>query len=63
MDRQNTWFVGIDTHKYQHTAVAIDGFYRPTDAVSIPNHPKYFSRLLEILAQSCSNETTLVFGL
>lgn len=63
MDYQNYLFVGIDTHKNQHTAVVINCFHQKLGAVQTPNNPNKFNEFIQDLKSFVSNQETLLFGL
>lgn len=63
MDFQKTLFVGVDTHKNHHTAVAINAFHQPVAVVQTPNNPRSFPGFLKTILAETTGEMTLVFGL
>ena len=63
VDFQKTLFVGVDTHKNQHTAVAINAFHQPVAVVQTPNNPRNFADFLKAIIAEVTEEITLVFGL
>lgn len=63
MDYQNHLFVGVDTHKNQHTAVIINCFHQKLGTVKTPNNPSQFDDFIADLKTFVSNQQTLVFGL
>ncbi|MBM7558239.1 IS110 family transposase, partial [Halanaerobacter jeridensis] len=63
MDYQNYLFVGVDTHKNQHTAVVINCFHQKLGAVQTPNNPNKFNEFIQDLKSFVSNQETLLFGL
>jgi transposase len=63
LDVQKTWFVGVDTHKQQHTAVAIDAFHQPQLAVTVSTRPGHFPALLDQIAARAPEDVVVVFGL
>lgn len=63
MDFQNHLFVGVDTHKDQHTAAVINFFHQVVDTLEIPNNPAHFSNFIEKLKNLAHNDENLVFGL
>lgn len=63
MDIQRTCFVGVDTHKFEHTAVAIDPFHQPQTVVTTPNDPRHFAQFVETIAAAVPAGYSLVFGL
>lgn len=63
MDFQNHLFVGVDTHKDQHTAVVTNFFYQTFDPVNVPNNTSDFQDFINRLENLGHNDETLVFGL
>lgn len=63
MNYQEYLFVGIDTHKNQHTAVAINCFHQSLGYIKISNYPSSFEKLISKLKALSLNDETLVFGL
>jgi len=55
-------FVGVDTHKDQHTAAVIDCFNRCLGIVEVPNNPNCFDRFIEQV-RVYTNSNSLAFGL
>lgn len=60
---QKHLFVGVDTHKNQHTAVVMSCFHQNLGSVQTPNNPKYFGDCINDLKALSHNNETLVFGL
>jgi hypothetical protein len=60
---QNYFFVGVDTHKAQHTAVMINCFHQSIGFTTTPNDPQYFQNFIDQLNSMNHNNKTLVFGL
>lgn len=63
LDVRKTWFVGIDTHKHQHTAVAIDAFHQPQLAITVSTRPGHFPALIQAIAARVPEDIMVVFGL
>lgn len=55
-------YVGLDLHKYTHTAVAIDCFSEIIETIEIENKPSQFDGLVAKLKKK-SKGKTLIFGL
>lgn len=55
-------FVGVDTHKHQHTLALCDCWSRVHLQLEIPNNPKAFPGVLEQIKNACPAEVQLVFG-
>jgi len=60
---QNYLFVGVDTHKTQHTAVVINCFHQKIGYAQTPNNPADFDSFLTRLKNLAHNDEQLVFGL
>jgi transposase len=60
MDIQNTLFVGVDVHKYSHTAVVVDCFNQEKLSLSFSNSnvKKFITRVRDI-----AGNRSLIFGL
>lgn len=58
----NQIYVGLDLHKYTHTAVAIDCFSEIIAEATIENKPSEFEGLVRML-QTKTEGKTLIFGL
>jgi len=63
MDYQNHLFVGVDTHKNQHTAVIINCFHKELGTIQTPNNPGDFEGFVKELKSITPNQETLLFGL
>jgi len=63
MNYQNYLFVGIDTHKNQHTAAIINCFHQKLGTIEIPNNQSDFDQLIDEINSLNLNNKTLVFGL
>jgi transposase len=63
MEKINSYrFIGVDTHKDQHTAAVIDCFGQCLGIVEIPNNPNYFDELINQI-KVYTNGHQLAFGL
>jgi len=60
---QDYLFVGVDTHKAQHTAVVINCFHQKIGYAQTPNNPTDFDSFLTRLKSLIHNDEKLVFGL
>src|SRR6056297_2296009 len=60
---QDYLFVGVDTHKAQHTAVVINCFHQKIGFAQTPNNPADFDSFLSKLKSLIHNDEKLVFGL
>jgi len=60
---QDYLFVGVDTHKAQHTAVVINCFHQKIGYAQTPNNPADFDSFLNRLKTLIHNNENLVFGL
>jgi transposase len=63
MNYQDYLFVGVGTHKNQHTAVVINCFHQKLGVVETPNNPSDFDEFIKELKTLTPNQETLVFGL
>ncbi len=63
MDFQDYLFVGVDTHKEEHTASAVNFFHQELKSITISNNPANFDEFIAELEDASSNGETLVFGL
>lgn len=63
MDYQKFLFVGVDTHKNQHTAVVINCFHKSLGYAQTINAPDSFDKFIAKLNSLSHNDETLVFGL
>jgi transposase len=63
MDYQNSLFVGVDTHKNQHTAVIINCFHQSLGYAQTPNDPGSFQEFISKLNSLVHNNESLLFGL
>ena len=55
-------FVGVDTHKYSHTAAVLDGYFEVVATISFDNSTEGFNHLFDKLKKLISGRD-LVFGL
>jgi len=55
-------FVGVDTHKYSHTAAVLDGYFEVVATISFDNSTEGFNHLFDKLNKLVSRRD-LVFGL
>jgi hypothetical protein len=63
-ERLEYLFVGVDPHKQQHTAVALDFFRQKVCEVTFANKPSAFPQMLkEIQRKAKGNYNTIIFGL
>jgi len=60
---QDYLFVGVDTHKAQHTAVVINCFHQKIGFAQTPNNTTDFDSFLSKLKSLIHNDEKLVFGL
>jgi transposase len=63
MDYQKYLFVGVDTHKNQHTAVVINCFHQSLGHTKTVNDPDSFDEFIAKLNSLSHNNETLIFGL
>jgi transposase len=56
-------YIGIDSHKETHTAVALDCFYEVLGEVQFRNAPADFEKFLEDISKFRIEGTTLLFGM
>ncbi|MCK8826117.1 IS110 family transposase [Fuchsiella alkaliacetigena] len=63
MNYQDFLFIGVDTHKNQHTAAIISCFHQKLGAVQTPNNPANFDEFIKELEVFITDQETLVFGL
>lgn len=64
-ERLNYLYVGVDPHKQQHTAVALNFFRKKVFEMSFANRPSAFPKLIKkIIDHTVKGEyTTIIFGL
>ena len=63
MNFQEYLFVGVDTHKNNHSAVVINFFHQNIANLSVPNNAAKFADFIDQLENLGHNDETLVFGL
>ncbi|MFZ5817922.1 MAG: IS110 family transposase [Bacillota bacterium] len=63
MDRSRLAFIGVDPHKFQHTAVVINCWNQVLGTVSTRNHPDAFPGFLQTLLGHVPQGYHVVFGL
>ena len=63
MDYQKYLFVGVDTHKNQHTAVVINCFHKSLGYAQTFNSSASYDEFITKLNSLSHNNETLVFGL
>jgi transposase len=63
MRRDKHIYVGIDLHKFQHTAVILDCWFEKLGEVTFENKPSAFPSLLEYVNRFLTEGITPVFGL
>jgi len=56
-------FVGVDTHKNQHTEVVFDCWHKTLGTIKTPNNPAYFPTFLEQVVAITPEGLTPLFGL
>lgn len=61
-DRMNSIYVGVDLHKEQHTAVAVDCFLEQLKAITFENRPSAFEKVITELKEVAKGKT-IIFGL
>ena len=63
MKRDKHIYVGLDLHKFQHTAVILDCWFEKLDEMTFQNKPAHFTILLEFVSRFLTEGLTPVFGL
>jgi transposase len=63
MRRDKHIYIGIDLHKFQHTAVILDCWFEKLGEVTFENKPSAFPSLLEYVNGFLTEDITPVFGL
>ena len=56
-------YIGIDCHKYTHTAAVINCFNETLDMITFENNIKDFEKLIELVKKYEVNGLTAVYGL
>lgn len=63
MEHQQHVFVGIDTHKDQHTAAVLDCWHKTLGIIETPNNPDAFPVFLNQVLSLTPESLTPIFGL
>jgi transposase len=63
VEHQNYVFVGVDTHKNQHTACVLSCFHQKLGLTQTPNNPTNFDSFIQDINSFKSPDKKLVFGL
>lgn len=63
MKREKHIYIGLDLHKFQHTAVILDCWFEKLGEMTFQNKPSIFPSLLEFLSRFQTEGLTPVFGL
>ncbi|MEC9489737.1 MAG: IS110 family transposase [Halanaerobiales bacterium] len=63
MEQLNYVFVGVDTHKNQHTACLLSCFHDKLGIIKTPNNPAHFDSFIQNINSLKSHDKKLVFGL
>jgi len=63
MKLQNHVFVGVDTHKNQHTACVLSCVHQKIDSIETPNNPAKFKKFIQEIRSVKSPDKNLLFGL
>lgn len=63
MKRDKHIYIGLDLHKFQHTAVIVDCWFEKLGEMTFQNKPSIFPSLLEYVNRFLSEGLTPVFGL
>lgn len=58
MERMNQVYIGLDLHKYTHTAVAMDCFSKHLVTIEIENKPSEFDKLISVLDDTLQSAQT-----
>ena len=61
-EKLNQVYIGLDLHKYTHTAVTMDCFSNIIDTYEFENKPSEFNKLVDRI-KAKTEEKTLIFGL
>ena len=56
-------YVGVDTHKLEHTAVVIDCFNEQIDILTFNNNEKGFTNLIDMVKKYAVDGITAIYGL
>ncbi len=62
LKKQDYIYVGVDLHKYSHTAVIVDCWNEKLDTITIENKPSDFKKLSNKVLKYCNNLKP-IFGL
>jgi len=63
MTKQSIFYVGLDLHKEQHTAVIMDCFNEKLGEITIENKPSEFTKLTTKCKRYCTDGKGIVFAL
>ncbi|SDH60096.1 IS110 family transposase [Halanaerobium congolense] len=63
MKLQNHVFVGVDTHKNQHTACVLSCVHQKIASIETPNNPAKFKKFIQEIRAVKSPDKNLLFGL
>ncbi|MDQ0271349.1 IS110 family transposase [Cytobacillus purgationiresistens] len=63
MKRDKHIYIGLDLHKFQHTAVILDCWFEKLGEMTFQNKPSIFPSLLEYVNRFLTEDLTPVFGL
>ena len=63
MEPTDYLFVGVDTHKNQHTAAVMNCFHQSLDTIDFPNNTNSFPDLISQIKAIDNNDRKLIFGL
>ena len=63
MEPTDYLFVGVDTHKNQHTAAVMNCFHQFLDTIDFPNNTNSFPDLISQIKSIDDNDRKLIFGL
>lgn len=63
MKRDKYIYIGLDLHKFQHTAVIVDCWFEKLGEMTFQNKPSIFPSLLEYVNRFLTEGLTPVFGL
>jgi hypothetical protein len=61
MRRDEYIYIGLDLHKFQHTAVILDCWNEKLGEMTFPNKPSIFASLLEYVNRYLTEGLTPVF--
>lgn len=63
MRRDKYIYIGLDLHKFQHTAVILDCWNEKLGEMTFQNKPAIFPSLLEYVNRYLTEDLTPIFGL